>query len=135
MFWTDINNMQRELEKMFSNDYFRRSTCGKGGYPAFNLFEKNDELVLKAEIPGLEKRDLKVTLENDVINIQGEMKPEERPKVRYHRRERANGTFNRSFNLPYHIKSEPVDAEFSNGVLTVTLEKHESAKSKTITIK
>ena len=95
MFFSDIFNTQRELDKIFNNDFFGRTTFARGSYPGINMFEMDDKLVLKAEVPGLKRQDLQIKLENDVLSLTGEMKNFEKENIRYHRRERRFGTLNR----------------------------------------
>ena len=134
MFFSDIFNTQRELDKIFNNDFFGRTTFARGSYPGINMFEMDDKLVLKAEVPGLKRQDLQIKLENDVLSLTGEMKNFEKENIRYHRRERRFGTFNRSLKLPYRIDPEKVQANLTDGILTVTLEKDENLKTRTIEI-
>jgi len=134
MFYSDIFNTQRELDRIFNNDFWGRTTFARGSYPGINMFEMDDKLVLKAEVPGLKKQDLQIKLENDVISLTGEMKNSEKENIRYHRRERMFGTFNRSMKLPYRIDPEKVQAFLADGILTLTLEKDENSKTRTIEI-
>jgi len=104
--------------------------------PAVDIKETEDALVLRAELPGLTKEDVKITLENQVLTLSGERKFEKEAKGEsYHRIERSYGAFTRAFTLPTHVKTEKVDATFADGVLTVTLPKMEEAKPRHIAIR
>jgi len=104
--------------------------------PACDIYETEKEIVLKVEIPGVKKEDLKVSLENNALMIHGERKFEEETKrENYHRVERNYGEFLRSFTLPPFIEPNKILAEFKDGLLTLMLPKIEEAKPKQIEIK
>ena len=97
-----------------------------GWAPAIDIAETNEELTLKAELPGVKKEDLKVTFEDGLLTIEGEKREERRErddKKQYHIYERNYGAFARSFTLPTSIDDKLIKAEFHNGVLTVHLPK------------
>jgi len=103
--------------------------------PAVDIFEHEGNLVLKAELPGIEPKDVDVRVENNVLTLRGERKFENEVKrEQYHRVERAYGTFSRSFTLPNVVDTDKIKAEFKDGVLRVTLPQREEAKPKQITI-
>ena len=104
--------------------------------PSVDISETENEYQIKAEIPDVKKEDVKVTLEDGVLTIQGERKheKEERGK-KYHRIERSYGSFVRTFSLPDVIDDEKVKAEFKDGVLNLHLPKSEKAKPKAIEVK
>ena len=104
--------------------------------PMVDISEDDKEYVIKAELPEVNKDDLKVRVEKGVLTISGERKFEKEEKgKRYHRIERAYGTFTRSFTLPEDADGGKVNAEFKNGVLTVHLAKSEQAQPKAIDVK
>jgi HSP20 family protein len=104
--------------------------------PAVDIRETSDALILTAEVPGLAKDDLSITVENNVLTIAGERKFEkETQEESYHRMERSYGAFSRSFTLPANVRGDKVDAGFENGLLTVKLPKAEESKPRKITIK
>jgi HSP20 family protein len=104
--------------------------------PAVDIRETDEALVLSAELPGMTKEDVQITLENQVLTLSGERKFEKEAKgENYHRIERSYGAFNRSFTLPTHVKTDKVDASFENGVLSVTLPKMEESKPRRISIR
>ena len=103
--------------------------------PACDIFETADEIVVKAELPGVKKEDVKLTIENNVLSLRGETKFEaETKKENYHRVERSYGEFCRSFTLPSGIDTKNVNAEFKDGLLRVKLPKSEEAKPKAIEV-
>jgi HSP20 family protein len=103
--------------------------------PSVDIFETERELTIKAELPGMEEKDIEVRLENNVLMIKGERRFEkEAKKENYHRVEWSYGTFNRSFSLPAFVDETKVKAEYKNGVLKVVLPKKEELKPKEIKI-
>jgi HSP20 family protein len=103
--------------------------------PAVNIYEDEHTIRIDAELPGMEEKDIDVSLENNMLTISGERKLEnEEKKENFHRIERSYGRFTRSFTLPPTVDSEHVNAEFNNGVLRVSLNKKEEAKPRQIKI-
>jgi len=104
--------------------------------PSVDISETEGEYQIKAEIPDVKKEDVKVTLEDGVLTIQGERKHEKEEKgKRFHRIERSYGNFVRTFSLPDVIDEEKVKADFKDGVLNLHLPKSEKAKPKAIEVK
>jgi HSP20 family protein len=137
----------RELEDVSDrlNQMFQRSTPARTNgketmvvadwVPSVDVSETEGEYQIKAEIPDVKKEDVKVTLEDGVLTIQGERKQEKEVKgKRYHRVERSYGRFVRSFTLPDVIDEEKVKAEFKDGILNLALPKSEKAKPKAIEV-
>jgi len=103
--------------------------------PAVDIVEGNNEVVLKAELPGLEISDVTISVENNMLILRGERRADkEVHKENYHRMERSYGAFNRSFTLPATLDTDKVRADFKNGVLTITLPKKETVKGRTIEV-
>ena len=103
--------------------------------PAVDIYEHDGNLVLKAELPGIDAKDVDVRVENNVLTLRGERKfDSEVKREEYHRVERAYGTFSRSFTLPNVVDTDKIKAEFKEGVLRVTLPQREEAKPKQISI-
>jgi HSP20 family protein len=104
--------------------------------PVVDITEDDREYLIKAELPEVKKEDVKVTVENGVLTLTGERKFEREEKGRkYHRVERAYGSFTRSFSVPEDADETKVSAEFKDGVLTVRLGKNEKARPKSIEVK
>lgn len=143
--WNPFQEMERMRQHMES--FFGRPTLrGNGGEeetmtstewaPPVDISEDDKEYLIKAELPELRKEDVKVTVENGVLSISGERKFEKEEKdKKYHRLERAYGSFQRSFSLPDDADAAKVNAEFKDGVLKVRLAKNEKAKGKGIEVK
>src|SRR6266581_7896589 len=101
--------------------------------PSVDIYETENDLVLKADLPDVKLEDIEVRVENETLTLKGERKFEESDGS-YHRIERHYGTFVRSFTVPATVDAEKVKAEFKNGVLTVTLPKKEAAKPRQVKI-
>ncbi len=103
--------------------------------PAVDILETDNELVLKADLPGVEMKDVDINIENGTLTLKGERKFEREEKNKgFHRMERSYGSFVRYFTLPDTVDPEHVHAEYGNGVLTVTLPKKEIAKPRSIKV-
>ena len=103
--------------------------------PSVDIFENDNEVVMKAELPGMNAKDIEVRLENNVLVLKGERHFEKEAKEEnYHRVEREYGAFSRSFSLPTAVDAEKVNAEYKDGVLKITLPKKEERKPKPIKI-
>src|SRR5207247_6706621 len=103
--------------------------------PSVDIFENDNEVVIKAELPGMNAKDIEVKLENNVLMLKGERRFEKETKEEnYHRVEREYGTFSRSFALPSAVNGDKVTAEYKDGVLKIVLPKNEETKPKPIKI-
>ena len=104
--------------------------------PACDIYETDKDIVIKAELPEVEKKDVFVSLENNLLTIRGERKfNEETKRENYHRVERRYGEFIRTFTLPAFIDPAKINAEFKDGLLNIVLPKREEAKPKQIEVK
>jgi len=104
--------------------------------PACDIYENNNEIVVKVELPEVKREDVLVSVENNILTIHGERKlSEETKKENYHRVEFNYGEFTRSFTLPGFVDTNKVNAEFKDGILRVTLGKREEAKPKNVEVK
>ena len=126
------------LNQLFGNVYLRdEDTAFRGNWvPSVDIFETDKhDLVLRAELPGMAREDIDVTVENGTIAIKGEKKFDPEVKEEHYRRiERAYGTFHRSFTLPNTVDAAKVSAEYKNGVLTITLPFKEEARPRTVNV-
>jgi HSP20 family protein len=140
----DLVSLQERMNRLF-DESFRAAGRGSGEEdwalggswaPAVDIFEKDQNLVLRAELPGVDPKDVDVRLENGILTLRGERKVDrEIKRESYHRVERAYGTFARSFTLPSQVNQGAIQANYKDGVLEVTLPKREEAKPKQIEIK
>jgi HSP20 family protein len=119
----------------FFNDLQGEEVSNRGWTPPVDIQETEDAYKLHAELPGMTKDDINITLENNVLRLSGERKFEKDVKKEsYHRIERTYGAFSRAFALPQQVNAEGVQAAFDNGVLTITVPKAEQAKPRKISI-
>jgi HSP20 family protein len=136
--WDPFRTLQSQLDRLFEDTLFRQQpgeTALTAWAPNVDIHETPNELVLEADLPGLEEKDLDVRVENTMLTIRGERKFESRVSEEdYMRLERSYGSFSRSFSLPPTVKAEDIRAEYRNGVLTVRLPKREEAKPKQIKV-
>jgi HSP20 family protein len=137
--WTpfrDLMNIHEETGKMLDSFFERRGEDGDVDWaPAMDVSELENEIVVKAEIPGMEKEEIKVTVKDDMLTVSGEKKREEREEgENWHRVERTYGSFRRVLTLP-SVDNEKVEATYKDGVLKIRLPKQESAKPKEIPVK
>jgi len=103
--------------------------------PAVDIVETENDLVLKADVPDVDMKDIDIQIENGTLSLKGERKFEKAEQGKgYHRIERSYGSFARYFSLPESVDSEKVQADYKSGVLTVTLPKKEIAKPKTVKV-
>jgi len=127
----------RLLEQMFDNPLMREENGSlfTGWLPAVDVIEEKDTIRLVAELPGVKPEDVKISLENNILTIQGEKKKEEEVKdERVRRYERTYGAFERTFTLPATIDPNKIVARYEAGLLTIVLPKVEAAKPKLITV-
>ena len=104
--------------------------------PVVNVEETENEYLISAELPGMDKKDINISIDDNVLSISGEKKSETKSEDKnYHRFERNYGKFYRSFELPHSVDRENIDASYKNGVLNISLPKAEEAKPKQIEVK
>jgi HSP20 family protein len=112
------------------------SQRGVSAVPAIDLYQTADEVVVKAALPGLKADDVQITITADILTLRGEFKQEnDKKEATYHVREQRYGSFERIVMLPVDVQTEKANADFENGILTITLPKAEGIKPKTISIK
>jgi len=122
---------QDSINRLFSDDGVKARPWS----PAVDIVETENELVLKADVPGVELKDIDIQLENGTLTVKGERKFEKEEKGKgFHRMERSYGSFVRYFTLPDTVDADHVKAAYEAGVLTITLPKKEVAKPKAIKV-
>ena len=137
--WTGMGGLKQEMDRLFDRlleaKWDEMPTLGEWA-PSMDVSETKDSLVAKVEVPGMEQKDIQISLQENLLTIKGEKKQEKEEKdERYHRVERSYGSFMRSIRLPVAVDASRVTATFKNGLLTVTLPKTPAAKGTTIPIK
>jgi HSP20 family protein len=138
--WNELVSLRERMNRVFDDSLFRSDRrddlMAMGTWsPAVDMFEKDDKVVIKAELPGLDKKDISLDLKNGVLTLKGERKHENEVKEEnYYRREMSCGKFIRSFTLPGDVDADKIKAEFQNGLLTVEVPKPEEHKPKQIQV-
>ena len=135
----DLVTPQRDFDRLFrdafSSQHGETELSTRSWAPPVDIYETEEAIVLKAELPGVDPKDVEVRVEDNTLFLKGERKFEKEVKEQnYHRVERSYGSFARSFSLPNSISADKVKAEFKDGLLTLTMPKREEAKPKTIKI-
>lgn len=133
----ELPSLFREMEKLFKNfplEFpFKEFTTGLDTEwaPRLDVSETDDHIEVKAELPGLEKKDIDISLERDTLILKGEKKNEKEEEGKtFHRIERSYGSFYRALRLPTEVEAGKIDAKYADGVLTITLPKTEESKKK-----
>jgi HSP20 family protein len=136
----DLLSICDDMNRLF-NEFFSRTEGQEGTWlsgawiPLVDIHETDDALILKAELPGFSKDDVNVEIKDNGLTLKGQRQEEKEVKEeQYHRRERAYGSFQRTFMLPATVDSERVTATYKDGVLELRLPKRETAKPKRIAI-
>lgn len=143
-----MSRLEQDMDRMF-HEFWRRPFLSLWDHehswpgrmlslqmPAMDLYEEKDEVVVKAELPGISKEDLDVTLTESTLTLKGEKKKEEEVKEKnFYRSERSSGSFVRTIDLPSEVKTDQAKASFKNGVLEIRLPKTEDAKRKVTKVK
>ncbi len=136
----EVSRLRNEMDRLW-DDYFgpgRRALrpLEEAWLPAVDVSETGDKITVKAEIPGMEAKDIEISMVGDTLTLKGEKKAErEEKEENYHMVERSYGSFSRSMKLPATVDADKVEATYKNGVLTIVLPKKEEVKPKAIEIK
>ena len=138
----EMITLREAMDRLFDDAFTRPfSLLREGGWsgvsaPAIDMYQTDNEVVVKATIPGFKADQVQINLTGDVLTLKGEAKQEDERKERsWHIREQRFGTFERSVALPTAVKTDKAEAVFENGILTITLPKADEVKPKTINIK
>ncbi|WP_347275629.1 Hsp20/alpha crystallin family protein [Candidatus Kuenenia sp.] len=141
MKWTNVSSLQNEINRMFDQFFRGWDFSGFGQEagtwsPSIDLAETDESVVVKAEIPGIDPKEVNISIQDNNLIIKGEKKEEKEEKGKnYYRMERSYGRFSRSVELPASVDMEKVNAECKNGVLEITLPKKEEVRPKQISVK
>ena len=139
--WEPVREMmtlREAMDRLFDDAFTRPISLRDGGAstPAIDMYQTDDEVVVKAALPGFKAEDVQINVTGEVLTIVGELKHEEEQKDKaWHIREQRWGSFERSIALPTDVVADRANADFNSGVLTITLPKAEEVKPKTITVK
>ena len=136
----DMETLHNRINRLFDGGIFPTFSLDDGmslgnWRPVVDIYENEDTVVVKAELPGVDKKDIKVDLKDGVLTLSGERSHEKEVKEEnYYRKERAFGRFHRSFAVPAEIDPDKIKAEFKDGVLKVEIPKPEEQKPKKIAV-
>jgi HSP20 family protein len=139
--WEPVREMmtlREAMDRLFDDAFTRPVNLRDGGWssPAIDMYQTDDEVVIKAALPGFKADEVQINVTGDVLTLRGEMKHEEEQKDKaWHIREQRWSSFERSIALPTDVKADKAAADYENGILTVTLPKAEEVKPRTITVK
>ena len=137
----EMMTLREAMDRLFDDAFTRQfSLMREGGStwssPAIDMYQTEDDVVVKAALPGINADEVQINVTGDILTIRGETKHEEEKKDKaWHIREHRWGAFERSVRLPTGVMSDRAKADFDNGILTITLPKSEEVKPKTITVK
>jgi HSP20 family protein len=133
----EMMSLREAMDRLFDDAFTRPiSVSGVSGMPAIDMYQTNDDVVVKATLPGLNAEDVDITVTGETLTLRGEFKQEnEEKETNYHIREQRYGSFERSVLLPTDVESNKAKADFDNGILTITMPIAEAVKPKSITIK
>jgi len=126
----EFDNIHSSVKQYFDDFSSMKSSFNTESFsPKIDISEKGNQLIIDAEVPGIKKEDLKITLQDNILTIEGEKKNVfEEGDSKFYRTERSYGSFKKSFTLPEDVDSEKVDAKFKDGVLSILLNKVEEKK-------
>jgi HSP20 family protein len=135
-----MNTFQNRFNHLLADSFFQPSRSEDDlslgtWHPVVDMYDEDDRIIIKAELPGMEKKDISVDVKDQVLTLRGERKYDHEVKEeKYYRRERAYGKFQRAFSLPADVDSENIKAEFKDGLLKIEVPKPEKQKPKEIAI-
>ncbi len=138
--WRDMNTLQNRLNHLFTDSFFQPGQSDDdmslgAWHPVVDMYDEDDKIVIKAELPGMEKKDIAVDVKDRVLTISGERNYDNEVKEeKYYRRERAYGKFQRVFSLPADVNADKIKADFKDGLLRLEVPKPEKQKPKEIAI-
>lgn len=131
--WTEMSRLMNELDRSFFG--WDRLGRGSDAVPAINVWRKDGELLITAQTPGMEPKDLKLTVHNDKLTMEGEFSPHTANEgASYYRSERSAGSFRRELTLPFRADPDRVSAKYQNGILQVSLHQTPESQPRQITI-
>mgnify|MGYP003472497856 FL=1 len=134
----EMMTLREAMDRLFDDAFTRPLSVAGNGWavPAVDMYQTDNEVVVKAALPGMKAEDVQLNVTGEVLTIKGEIKQKEEVKEKaYHLREQRWGMFERSVILPTEVVADKAKADFENGILTIAIPKAEEAKPKTISIK
>lgn len=134
----EMMTLREAMDRLFDDAFTRPLSLASSGWsvPAVDMYQTDNEVVVKAALPGIKADEVQINVTGEVLTLKGETKQESETKEKaYHIREQRWGTFERSLILPTEVVADKAKADFENGILTITLPKAEEVKPKSISIK
>ena len=134
---SDFDQVRREVLRLFDTVAGETSgDLGAGVFPPLNITQDDDNFYLRAEVPGIKPTEVSISAVRNRVSLAGKREIQrENERVSYHRKERADGTFNRTVTLPAEVDAQRAEARYADGILTVTLPKAEEAKPRQISVR
>lgn len=129
--FAELRRMQGEMNRLFSGF----SAAAARDFPPVNVWLGENSVVVTAELPGVTRDEIGINLQSDVLTLDGARRPPMQQDVKWHRRERAYGTYSRTVQLPFRVDPDKVAARYENGILEIELEKLEADRPKKIQIR
>jgi len=124
------------VSRFFDDDFFSADLAKADWNPRVDVYEKDNNIIVKADIPGIDEKNLDVQIEGNILTIRGSKEEEHEVKEKnYHRIERSCGSFSRTIPLPEKIEADKIEADYKKGVLTITIPKSKEAIAKKINVK
>lgn len=134
----ELSTLRKEMDRLWEDFFGEKALLPSEGAwtPAVDVSETKDSIIVKAELPGMDPKDIEVTLSGDMLVIRGEKKEQKEEKgENFHRIETRRGSFSRAIRVPVPVSSDKIDAKYEKGVLKVVLPKKEEVKAKQIEVK
>ena len=129
--FVELRRMQTEMSRLFTG----LSAATARDFPPINIWLGENSVVVTAELPGVTREDVTISLQEDVLTLEGKREPKVQENVNWQRRERAYGTFSRAVQLPFRVDADKVRARFNNGILEIELQRLEADRPKKIEIR
>jgi HSP20 family protein len=140
MRWSPVGDLAAfeiaRLQRMFDQTFGGEPLASGAWIPPVDIYETADhDVIVKVELPDMKRQDIKITFENSVLTVEGERKADPNvPRDHYHRVERGTGAFRRSFSMPAAVDGARIEAQYQDGVLTITLPRREETRPRQIQI-
>jgi HSP20 family protein len=133
--WREMDRLQAEMERLFERSRTAGNDSYVPGYPPVNLWSGEDEVVVSAELPGVDADKIDISVVEDTVTLSGQRGSDDVPKgAVFRHRERGRGRFSRTFRLPFRIDASAVDARYANGILEVTLPRAAEDRPKKVPV-
>lgn len=134
--WAEFERIRQGLDELSRTYVDKGKTQSRANvYPALNIYEETDRLIVTAELPGVKAQELELSIEGETLTIQGKRNNKQsEPGISYHRREIESGSFSRAITLPVKVNAEQIGAKLSNGILTITLMKASAVTPRQIKV-